>query len=373
LAGELGHVVIDVDGPQCVCGNYGCLETLASIGSIVRRTVAAAKLGGITSLGERFQGDWDALTYADISQAVAEGDSLATAALDDAVAHLAVGISNVIRQLRPAAVVLGGQLFYAGLDVFGRLQSALNSRSFSHGSLPTALILGDLGMRAAAIGAAGLVLENFFGVPQQVMSSEPQAGIAEPTFERVLIWPRRAEDSILLARGDGDIRSAGNLRPALARVRSGDTVTVTVDIELAQEPAGVDTGVKALLHWDRVALFGGHWPTPKNSPMQLLEIDGRTAMYGVTLGALPPGKYEFAAHVLGRNDVWVRAAGPGEQNGRLEVLANRASGSQNRHAAGHSAARPTDGGGDPSAMSRTRATVALAADSRVGKKTAASL
>jgi predicted NBD/HSP70 family sugar kinase len=351
LAGELGHTVIDVDGPQCTCGNYGCLETLASIGAIVRRTVAAAKLGGATCLAERFQGDWDAVTYSDISQAIMEGDALASAALDDAVAYLAVGISNVIRQFRPEAIVLGGQIFFGGPDVFARLQSALNHRSSFYGVAPTPLALGDLGMRAPAIGAAGLVLENFFGVPQQVMSSEPHARAAEPAFERVLVWPRRAEDSILLMRGNGEIRSAGNLQPAMSRVRSGDSVTVTVDVELALEPQGVDTGVKALLHWDRVALFGGHWPSPRNSPMQLLHIHGRTATYSVTLGALPPGKYEFAAHVLGHSDVWVRAESPAEQNGRLEVLPNRAFSSRN----GRANRQPTDGGEDKSAVETSQA------------------
>jgi glucokinase len=346
LAGELGHVVIDVDGPLCGCGNYGCLETLASIGSIVRRAIAAAKLGGATSLADQVQGDWGAVSYGDISEAVAAGDPVASAALDDAVAYLAVGISNVIRQFRPEAIVLGGQIFHGGLDVFARLQSALHHRAPFYGVAPTPLLLGDLGMRAPAIGAAGVVLERFFGVPQQVMSSEPQARAAEPTFEGVLVWPRRAEDSVLLTRGDGDIRAAGNLQPVMSRVRSGDPLTVTLDVELAHEPAEADTGVKALLHWDRVALFGGHWPAPKNSPMQLLCVDGKIATYGITLGALPTGKYEYAAHVLGRNDVWVRADGPGEQNGRLEVLPNRAFASRD----GQAVRRSLDGAAGVDAM-----------------------
>ena len=326
LAGELGHIVIDVDGRQCVCGNYGCLEALASIGSVIRRTVVAAKLGGATTLSDRFEGDWESVSYSAISEAVAGGDPVATAAVEEAIAYLAVGIANVIRQFRPQILVLGGQFFDQGPGTFERLLAALEGRPSFFDSAPTRVVIGELGSRAPSIGAGTLILEHFFGIAHQVMSSEPLPQAAEPAFEDTLVWPRRAEEGILLTRSSVKVVSAGNLQPGFHRVRAGEPIKVTVDVLLgdcAQEDA---TQVKALLHWDRVSLFGGNWPSPKNSPMQLLETNGRKATYGLTLGSLPPGKYEFTAHVLGANDIWVRADAPGEVNGRIEVLANRSSG-----------------------------------------------
>ena len=117
---------------------------------------------------------------------------------------------------------------------------------------------------------------------------------------------------------------AGNLRPAFARVLPGEPITVSVDVELEGDGAQTQTEVKALLHWDRVAQFGGNWPNPRNSPMHLVQEDGPDARYAITLGTLAPGKYEFTAHVLGANDVWVRVEGPDERNGRVEVLPQRA-------------------------------------------------
>jgi hypothetical protein len=105
---------------------------------------------------------------------------------------------------------------------------------------------------------------------------------------------------------------------------------VTVDVRVDGKEAEDYDSVKAVLHWDRVHLFGGNWPNPKNSPMHLQRRDKDTATYGLTLGSLPPGKYEFTAHVLGANDLWVRADAPTEVNGRVEVLPNRASSSRKR-------------------------------------------
>jgi predicted NBD/HSP70 family sugar kinase len=171
LAGQLGHVVIDVDGRQCTCGNYGCLEALASVGSIVRRAVLAAKLGGSTSLGARVKGDWDAISYTAIMEAVAEGDPVAIAAVDEAITYLAVGVSGIMRQFRPQVIVLGGQMFDQRPGVFKALCHAVDNRPSFYGVEPTGITMGELGVRAPSIGAATLILDSFFAVPEGGMLS----------------------------------------------------------------------------------------------------------------------------------------------------------------------------------------------------------
>jgi hypothetical protein len=109
----------------------------------------------------------------------------------------------------------------------------------------------------------------------------------------------------------------------VVRVPSGEPVTVSVDVKLDANGRSTDTDVKVLLHWDRVGVFGASWPNPKNSPMHRMNHDGTSATYSATLGSLPPGKYEFAAHIIGANDVWVPTMGAREPNGRLEVLPSR--------------------------------------------------
>jgi predicted NBD/HSP70 family sugar kinase len=324
LAGEVGHTVIDLDGPQCSCGRYGCLEALASVGAIIRRTALAARLGGITSVAERLGGDWSAVSYAAISDAVAAGDVIATAAVDEAIRYLAVGVANIALQFRPSLIVVGGQLFDYGDAAFDRLQAALSTSLGVFGAPPTPIALGELGPGAPSIGAASLILEGFFGVPQQVIASSPPAQSPAPSFEETPIWPRRAEQAALLATSAATVVSADNLRPAFTRVRAGDPVTVMIDVVLDGEAAEKAQQVKTLLHWDRVTRFGTPWPNPKNSPMQLAGTDGARATYTVTLASLPSGMYEFTAHVLGRNDIWIPENGLPELNGRVEVVLTRA-------------------------------------------------
>ncbi len=324
-AGEIGHTVIDVDGPACVCGSYGCLEAVASVGAIIRRTIAASKLGGTTSLVEDLGGDWDAVSFEAVMEAVDRQDPIATTAVDEAVAYLAICVSNLCRQFRPDIIVVGGQLFEHGGTTFDRLKAALQRRPAFFGMTMVPVVLGDLGARAACVGAATLVLENFFGVAHQVMTSEPLPQTPQPAFEHPLVWPEQAEDGVALVPGDVGIAWAGDLRGSSYRVRSGEPVTVMVDVEVDSREPEKTSEVKALLHWDRVALFGGNWTSPKNSPMHLISADGNKATFGVTLGSLPPGKYEYAAHILGSNDIWVRTAHPVENtNGRVEVIPSRA-------------------------------------------------
>jgi predicted NBD/HSP70 family sugar kinase len=322
-AGEIGHTIVAADGPVCLCGNYGCLEAMASVESIVRRTVAASKLGGTTDLADRAGGDWDSVSFEVVMEAVLADDPIATAALDDALNFLAIGISNLSRAFRPGMIVLGGYLFERDSTIHERLMQAIDRRPLLFGMKPLHVVAGELGGKACCIGAATLVLENFFGVAQQVMAPVATSQLPEPAFERTLVWPRLAERGLVLEPSNTRIISAGNLQPHYSRVRSGEPISVTVDVRVEQ-PAE-RAGVKALLHWDRVALFGGHWATPKNSPMQLVSAEDGRLRYGVTLGTLPPGRYEYTAHVLGVNDFWVRINQPGlESNGRVEVLPTRA-------------------------------------------------
>jgi hypothetical protein len=324
-AGEIGHTIIDVDGPSCVCGSYGCLEAVASVGAIIRRTVAASKLGGTMSLVEELGGDWDAVSFEAVMEAVDRQDPLATAALDEAISYLAVGVNNVCRQFRPDIMVVGGQLFEHGGTTFDRLKAALDRRTAFYGIEMSPVVLGDLGARAACVGAATLVLENFFGVAHQVMTSEPLSQVPQPAFEHPLVWPDRAEDGVALVPGDVGVAWAGDLRASSSRVRSGEPVTIMVDVKVDSQKESESSEVKVLLHWDRVALFGGNWTNPKNSPMHMISAGAGVATFGVTLGSLPPGKYEYAAHVLGSNDVWVRTNNPVENtNGRVEVIPSRA-------------------------------------------------
>lgn len=311
LAGEFGHTVIDVNGPPCVCGSHGCLEALASIRAIIRRVTTAGRLLGLA------EGD---ITFPMVGEAIEDGDPVASAAADEAMGYLAVGVANLDRQIRPDVIVVGGELFSPGSDMFDRLRTILERRPKLYSTETSRLVAGALGTRAPSVGAGTVVLESFFGVPEKAIASESEMDAVEPTFESAPLWPVHTEEAMVGWTSTATVAWAGNLQPAVARLRGGDAVTVTVQARVVGDTDG--QGVKALLHWDRVPLFGGSWPNPRNSPMHVLGVEADVTTYGVTLGSLPVGKYEFTVHLLAVNEVWV----PGSRlpNGRLEVLPSRA-------------------------------------------------
>jgi predicted NBD/HSP70 family sugar kinase len=311
LAGEFGHTVIDVNGPPCVCGSHGCLEALASIRAILRRVTTATRLQGLPD---------EHLNFPVVREAIEAGDPVATSAADEAMGYLAVGVANLDRQIRPDVIVVGGELFSPGSDMFDRLLAILDRRPKLYGASTSRLLAGALGTRAPSVGAGTVVLESFFGVPEREIASESESDALEPTFESAPLWPVHTDAAMEGWTSTATVAWAGNLQPSVARLRGGDAVTVTVQARVVGDTDG--HGVKTLLHWDRVPLFGGSWPSPKNSPMHVVSTTDDITTYGVTLGSLPVGKYEFTVHLLAANDVWV--PGARQPNGRIEVLPARA-------------------------------------------------
>jgi glucokinase len=133
-AGEVGHQVIDVDGPVCGCGNRGCVEAFAA-------GAALSRLGGRDSPEAVFR-------------AAAAGDEVAAAAVKAVVARLAVGIANLVTVLWPERVVVGGGVAAAGDRLFGPLRTAVARSSPLVDPTSYEIVPAALGPIAGAVGAA---------------------------------------------------------------------------------------------------------------------------------------------------------------------------------------------------------------------------
>ena len=116
MAGELGHTIVDPNGPLCVCGRRGCVEVLACGPAIARRAgerLAIDSSGGKV-LRELAQGDLSNVTAELVSRAAACGDALAEEVLLTAATDLGLGIGNALSLINPQRVVLGGGVIKAG-------------------------------------------------------------------------------------------------------------------------------------------------------------------------------------------------------------------------------------------------------------------
>ncbi|MFD6279833.1 ROK family protein [Streptomyces sp. NPDC060209] len=136
-AGEIGHVVVRPDGPDCGCGQRGCLETLASAAAVSRAWAAAS-------------GDPDA-DAADCAKAVASGDPAALRVWQDAVDALAAGLVTALTLLDPRTLIIGGGLAEAGETLFTPLRAAVEER-VTFQKLPH-IVPAALGDTAGCLGA----------------------------------------------------------------------------------------------------------------------------------------------------------------------------------------------------------------------------
>ena len=115
MAGEIGHTVVDPNGPECFCGKRGCVERLASgpyLAEYALELLAEQPEQG-RLLREQVGADLATLTAQHVSAAAA-GDSLAWQALERAAWALGLGIGNAVNFVNPQRVVLGGGVTKSG-------------------------------------------------------------------------------------------------------------------------------------------------------------------------------------------------------------------------------------------------------------------
>jgi glucokinase len=112
-AGEIGHMVIEVNGPKCGCGNRGCFEALASRTAIFRKVQSAVKDGQKTLLTEMLGPDLADMRSGDLRKAIRKGDKFVEKIVEEAAEYAGIGIANLINILNPEIVVVGGGVIEA--------------------------------------------------------------------------------------------------------------------------------------------------------------------------------------------------------------------------------------------------------------------
>ena len=109
-AGEIGHMVLEVGGPKCGCGNKGCFEALASRTAIFRRIKEAVKEGQKTILTEMLGPDLEDLRSGDLRKAIKRGDKFVEHIIEEAAEYTGIAVANLINLFNPEVVVIGGGL-----------------------------------------------------------------------------------------------------------------------------------------------------------------------------------------------------------------------------------------------------------------------
>lgn len=147
-AGEIGHVQVVVDGDLCSCGNWGCLETVASVPAILRRMGA-----------EPERDSWDALTLAGIA-----GEAPLLRSLQEAGRHLATVLAAVLAMLDIGQVVIASDLKNAGDVLIEQIRQTLGEKMLPGTADLVEISTTPLGADLVLAGAASVVLADRLGV-----------------------------------------------------------------------------------------------------------------------------------------------------------------------------------------------------------------
>lgn len=160
-AGEIGHSVVDLEGPRCGCGRYGCLEAFAGRVAIARRAARELKLAGGRKLAGKAP---DEITTQDVIAAGLAGDRLARDVLWETGRYLGLGIANAVNLYDPELVVVGGSTLQAGDLILEPATEIARRRAVPGLAEEVRIVQGELEENAGAVGAAALVLRGLFAV-----------------------------------------------------------------------------------------------------------------------------------------------------------------------------------------------------------------
>jgi glucokinase len=160
---ELGHVVIDQDGPPCqgTCPNRGCVEAMASGTALGREGSLAAEANPQSALG-RALAEGIEITGRVVTDAAQAGDQVARQTLELVGRRLGVAFSSYANIFDPEVIVVGGGVMAAGDLLLDPAREELRSRALPPMN-ETRVVAAELGPDAGMIGAATMALEELEG------------------------------------------------------------------------------------------------------------------------------------------------------------------------------------------------------------------
>ena len=159
-AAEIGHMIIEVNGPRCKCGNNGCLEMLASGTAVAGEAIVRISQGEKSSLTEMVEGKIEDITAEKVYLAAKDGDSLAMEVIARAAHYLGIGIVNLVNIFNPEIVVIGGGMSKMEDLLLEPVRQIVKERAFPFLAQSVRIVPAQLGSDAGVFGAAVFALEK---------------------------------------------------------------------------------------------------------------------------------------------------------------------------------------------------------------------
>lgn len=157
---EIGHTVIEVDGPQCSCGRKGCFEVFSSATGLIRMS-KEAMAEHPESIMNKMADEKGKVTARTSFDAMRAGDAAAKEVVDKYIKYLAAGITNTINIFQPDILCIGGGVCNEGDPLLLPVKALVKEEVYTRNSEKnTEIVIAKLGNDAGIIGAAFLGRAN---------------------------------------------------------------------------------------------------------------------------------------------------------------------------------------------------------------------
>ena len=157
-AGEFGHLTVDKNGPQCTCGNIGCIEAIASAPAIARRIKEKINAGRKSIMPE-LAGGVDRISAKILSEAYDKGDELAVEIMKETGEWLGIAIAGYINIINPELFIIGGGVSRAGERLLNYVREEVNKRAMKIQKETCKIITAEQLDEAGMMGAIAAILE----------------------------------------------------------------------------------------------------------------------------------------------------------------------------------------------------------------------
>lgn len=158
-AGEIGHTTVDIAGPRCSCGSFGCLEALVSEQALLRRV---RKLRWMSAEHLAWQSEVsEPQTLDDLFRMSRQGDALCASVVNEAASYISIALGNAINLYSPEIIVLGGTLPQMSPQLVELVQQKIHMRAYPRQCSSIRVEPSALGDMAFVRGAAAHGWEQF--------------------------------------------------------------------------------------------------------------------------------------------------------------------------------------------------------------------
>lgn len=200
---ELGHMIIDINGPMCTCGNKGCIEAMVGRWAIERDIQKAVKNGQKTILTELAGGNLNQIKSKILRKALKQADPLVTEIMTRVSEVFGKGCLSLLHTFDPEVFVLGGGVIEACGDfIIPRVKKILKKDPFMKYNDDFQVVQSVLGDDAITLGAVALTLQSL-GLDLEQRTVYPQ--IQSTQFGEVTINNERYSYDIFI-RVNGKIK-----------------------------------------------------------------------------------------------------------------------------------------------------------------------